>query len=285
MAIEKARPSAKQPGNPSNRIKKANALALRPQDPNSNDAKKAERDALQQEVFLREVDDAVRQDQALDMARRWGKPAFAAIVAGLLAFGGYLWWQHRQDQAAGERGEQLVKALDAVDAGNLAAADKQLVPLAEGSTGTAVSAKLMRAGVALAQDRDAEAAKLFEAVAADEDAPRPYRDLATIREVAARFDTMEPQKVIDRLKPLAVPGSAWFGPAGEMVAFAYLKQGRNDLAGPLFARIARDAQAPESLRSRARQFAGLLGVDAIDDPGKVVLVDQPADAAVAPAGQ
>ena len=46
---------------------------------------------------------------------------------------------------------------------------------------------------------------------------------------------------------------------------AYLKQGRNDLAGPLFAAIAKDENVPATLRSRARQMAGLLGFDAIDD--------------------
>lgn len=250
-------------------------MALRPQDPKAQGGKIAERDAAQQEVFLREVDDALRQDEALDMAKRYGKPALAVIAAGLLGLAGYLWWDHQQTQQAGERGEQLVKALDALDAGNVAAGDKQLAPLAEGETASAVAAKLLRAGIAMEQGRDAEAAKLFAAVAADDGAPQPYRDLATVREIAATFDSLPPQQVVDRLKPLAVPGNAWFGPAGELVAFAYMKQGRNDLAGPLFAKIARDAESPESLRSRTRQMAGLLGVDAIDDPQKAVAGEAP----------
>ena len=35
--------------------------------------------------------------------------------------------------------------------------------------------------------------------------------------------------------------------------------------GALFAQIAKDQTAPESVRSRARQMAGVLGVDAIED--------------------
>ena len=38
----------------------------------------------------------------------------------------------------------------------------------------------------------------------DSDAPQPFRDLATIREIAAGFDKMKPQEVVDRLKPLSV---------------------------------------------------------------------------------
>ena len=111
----------------------------------------------------------------------------------------------------------------------------------------------------------AEAVKLFDEVAADASAPQPYRDLANVRAVAVNFDAMKPDDVVARLKPLAEPGKPWFGSAGELVALAYLKQGKNDLAGPLFAAISRDKEAPESLRARTRQMAGVLGVDAIDD--------------------
>jgi hypothetical protein len=76
---------------------------------------------------------------------------------------------------------------------------------------------------------------------------------------------MEPARVIEMLKPLATPGGPWFGSAGELVGMAYLKQDREDLAGPLFAEIAKDDDVPESLRSRARQLAGVLGYDAIED--------------------
>ena len=46
---------------------------------------------------------------------------------------------------------------------------------------------------------------------------------------------------------------------------AYLKQGKQDLAGPLFAAIAKDEDVPQTLRSRTRQMAGLLGYDAVVD--------------------
>ena len=76
---------------------------------------------------------------------------------------------------------------------------------------------------------------------------------------------LNPQTVVDRLKPLATPGNPWFGSAGELVAMAYMKQGKEELAGPLFAAIAKDDDVPQTLRSRARQLAGLLGYDAVED--------------------
>ena len=125
-----------------------------------------------------------------------------------------------------------------------------------------------------------EAAALFDKVAADASAPEAMRNIATIRSVAARYDTMKPADVVAKLKPLATPGNAWFGPAGEMVAMAYLDQGNQAEAGALFAAIARDKDISESLKARSRQMAGLLGVDAIDDVDTVIAQTNP----VAPAG-
>jgi hypothetical protein len=73
---------------------------------------------------------------------------------------------------------------------------------------------------------------------------------------------MKPEDVIARLQPLAKPGTPWFGTAGELTAMAYIKQGHKDEAGRLFAAIAADKQVPETIRSRAIQIAGTLGVDA-----------------------
>ena len=96
----------------------------------------------------------------------------------------------------------------------------------------------------------------------DEGLPQPYRDLATIRLTAVEFDQMKPEDVIVRLKGLAVAGNPWFGSAGEVTAMALLKLNRKDEAGRMFAAIAADDKVPNTIRSRAVQIAGTLGVDA-----------------------
>lgn len=222
--------------------------------------------AAQQDVFLREVDDAVRQDQLESFFTRFGKPLLALIAVGLLAFGGYLYWDHRQDQQREEDAETLVQALDSIKAGNSAEARTKLETLArDGTQGSATAARLMLAGIALDQNRQADALKLYGEVAKDEKAPQPLRDLATIRMVGTNFDAMKPQDVVDRLKPYAAPGNPWFGVAGELVGMAYLKMDRKDQAGPLFAAIAKDEGVSASLRSRSRQLAAMLGVDPLED--------------------
>lgn len=217
-------------------------------------------------MFLREVDDALRQDEMHSAFQRWGKAAIGVIVIGLLGLGGFLYWQQHSHQSAAQQGEHFTVALDNVEANKLPDAATKLGALVKDSgDGTKAAAQLMQGAILVEQGKGADAAKLFETVAADAGAPQPYRDLAAIRAVAVNFDTMKPEDVVARLKPLAEPGKPWFGSAGELVGLAYIKQGKNALAGPLFAAISRDKEAPESLRSRARQMAGLLGVDAIDD--------------------
>ncbi len=217
-------------------------------------------------MFLREVDDALREDELKSILTRYGKPIGGAILAGLLGLAGYLWWDNSNKQAAGERSEQAIIALDKLEAGNAAAALADLEPLTkEGGDGNMAAAAMTRAAILVQQGKTEDGAKAFAAIAADTGVPQAYRDLATIREVSIRFDAMPPQQVIDRLKPLAVPGNAWFGSAGELVGMAYLKLGKPDQAGPLFAAIGKNTDVPQTLRSRMRQVAGQLGYDAGTD--------------------
>lgn len=228
--------------------------------------KKVTQERAEQDGFLREVDEAVREQQMQDAAKKYGLPvgiAIALIVAGV---GGWLWWDGARTADNADRGERYTMALDRVEKGNAASADDLLTELAgeEGAT-TAALARMTQAAIALENGDTEEASKIYSAIAADGDVPEQLRDLATVRETAARFDTLAPAEVVERLKPLAVAGNAWFGSAGELVAMAYLKQGKDNLAGPLLAEISRDEDVPQTIRRRTRQMAGLLGVDAVDD--------------------
>jgi hypothetical protein len=248
-----------------------------------SDQKRADLREREQEVFLREVDDAVRQDQLGSALKRFGWPVAGALFLGLVGFGGWLVWKDYREGQIEERSEKLIAAFDKLDSGRIEQAGGELAILSEdGNSATAISAKLARAGIALRDDRKAEAVQLYEGIANDADAPKPYRDLATIRSVALQFEDLEPQKVVDRLKPLATPGNPWFGSAGELVAMAYMKQGKNELAGPLFAAIAKDEDVPQSLRLRTRQLASLLGYDAIVDVDKTLAELREAEGDAAP---
>lgn len=218
---------------------------------------------------MREIDDAVRQDEYLRFVQAYGRPLLAVLIAGLVAFAGYLFWDGRQEAALEKSSEDLIAALDQLGAGNLDSANSAAAALADGSSGGAqASALMLQAGTALQSGKPDEAAKIYVQISSNQDLPPALRDLATVREAAITFDKLAPADVIAKLKPLAVPGNAYFGSAGEMVAMAYLEQGKRKEAGTLFGEIAKSKDVSESLRARARQMAGLLGVDAIEDVDK-----------------
>jgi len=246
-------------------------VALTPtSDPSSAD-KLAIRRAAEQDVLLREVDEAVRQDEAGEFVRRYGKAIIALLILALAAFGGWLWWRDHREAQKQRVSEEYVQALDQIDAGNAVKANAALDPLAQKGTPAAMAgARLLEAGLMVAKGDTARATTALFKIADDNDVPQELRNLAAIKAVTAGFDTMKPETVIARMKPLAKPGNPWFGSAGELLAAAYLKQGKKDLAGPLFASIAKDEDTPPSLRSRARQMAGQLGYDAVTDVDQVL---------------
>jgi hypothetical protein len=228
------------------------------------------------EAFVREVDENLRRDQMADMAKSYGKWIIAAVILFLAAVGGYLYWQQRQQSQAIADSEAMSTALDKIASGDVKDAQAALTPLGDSSNDVIeASALLGRAAVALRQNDRKTAIELYKQVADNGGLPQPYRDLATVRGTMTEFDSLKPDEVIARLAPLSQPGNPFFGTAGEMTGMALLAKGNRAAAGQMFAKLAADKQVPESIRSRAVQIAGSLGVDAT--------ASMPVDAAAPPA--
>ena len=213
--------------------------------------------------FVREVDENLRRDQAADFAKRYGALIAGAVVLFLLAVAGFLYWQNRQRAAAEVATEQLATTLQDVGAGRTQAAPATLQKLEQSDAdGVRAAAALSRAALALQQNDRKLAASIYAGIAADSGLAKPYRDLALVRGTALEFDALGPDGVIARLQPLAKPGEPFFSSAGEMVGMALIAKNQKPAAAQLFAKIAADKAAPASLRSRAVQMAGSLGIDA-----------------------
>jgi hypothetical protein len=219
--------------------------------PNTNDA------------FLREVDEELRRDELVNVWRRYGRWIVVAVVVALAAFGGWLYWQHYQQQRAGDQGEKLLATYDQLAADKTAQAAPALAELATSSSpGYRAAAKFSQADVLLKKNDLKGAAAKFAEIAADTAVGQPFRDLALIRQTSAEYDSLKPQVVVERLRPLAQKGNPWFGSAGELVAIAYVQMNRPELARTLFDQISNDDGVPQSIRSRAVQMASTLGASA-----------------------
>lgn len=214
------------------------------------------------DAFIREVDEELRRDQIFGFWQRYGRLVAALIGIGLIAFGGFLYWQQYQAKQAGLAGERLSTAIEQLSANRTATARPELEKLAASdSDGYRAASRIALAAVAVQDGKAKDAAARFAAVAADTSVAQPLRDLALIRQTTIEFDQLPPDAVVTRLQGLAVKGSPWFGSAGELVGAAHLKAGRRQQAAMIFAAIGADSGVPESIRSRAVQIASVLNAD------------------------
>ena len=215
------------------------------------------------ETFVREVDENLRRDQLRDFFKAYGNLLAVVVVLLLAASGGFIWWKQHQVQQHGEQVEKLAQIYKDAGSGNISQLPQQLDDLSKSSSkAVRAQAQFVRAALALQQSDQKSAIAIFKELAADTGLPQPYRNAALLRETELEFDQLQPQEVVARLQPLAKPGEPWFGSAGELTALALIKQGKKQEAGQLFAAIGRDNSVPETIRARAVQIAGSLGVDA-----------------------
>jgi hypothetical protein len=214
------------------------------------------------EAFLREVDDELRRSELLSFWTRWGRWLIGGVGALLALFGGYLWWQNHKLEVAGQEGEKYAQVVDAIATGKTDEATKGLKALeASGNDGVRASAELTQAAMMLDKGDIKAATTQYARVAGDTSLSKPWRDLALVRQTAAELDTLKPEDVIARLKPLSAPGNPWHGSAGEMVAISWMKLGKPNLAASVFAELAKDETVPSSIRERAAPMALQLGAD------------------------
>src|SRR3546814_450152 len=149
--------------------------------------------------------------------QRYGRWIIGGLFAALLAFGGYLFWDHRQDVARGEQAEELIAAFEKLATNQPRAATAELQTIAaEGAPAYRAVARMQEANIkAQAGDLKAAAA-LMAKVAADTKLDQALRDLALIRQTAFEYDTLKPEAVIARMKPMVDakdPASSWFARA------------------------------------------------------------------------
>lgn len=213
-------------------------------------------------AFIREVDEAYREDELKRLFNRYGRWVLLAVGIGLAAFGGWLWWQAEQGHRAEQMSEQFVGALSQIDSGATEGTAKTLGEIRQSGNPTyRALASLAEAGVALAKSDDARAATLYEGVADDAKVPQALRDAATLRFVSARFDQLDTPQVLAKLQPYLSDDSLWFPVAAELAATAHLRAGDRKTAADLFYRIAASERAPQSLRARSEQMVASLGRD------------------------
>jgi len=171
------------PPPPLTRRSESAALALTPKS-TAGTPPATGKDAAAQETFLREVDDALREDQLRNLIVKRGRPILALVAGGLVGLAGWLWYIDHKRSVSDTQGETFVTALDQLQANRNETAKQSMAPLAkDGNPGYRAAVQITQAGIAQQLGKEADAAKALLAQGADvitqhTDSPAPLQAAA-----------------------------------------------------------------------------------------------------------
>ena len=205
--------------------------------------------------FIAEVTEEVRRDQLYQTFRRYG---WIAIALVLLLVGGAAWREYSKSQvtaAAEAQGDAILAALETPDdaARAIALADLAIQGPAAGLAALLTAAEQQKAG-------DVSGAALtLSQVASTPDVDPLYHDLATLKSLMLRADTLDPATLKQELGLLSAPGAPFRLLAQEQMAMVDLRGGDTAATLTALAAITADAQVGSGLRDRVNGLIVALG--------------------------
>ncbi len=207
------------------------------------------------DTILREVDQALAQDQTSQSFQKNLPAIIAAAAIVVVGVGGWQFWnvQHR---AAAEKASAVYD--EALKSADETKSTEALTALADESGGYAALANMRLAGErATHGDREA-ALGLYREVYGSGAGSKRLKDMARLR--AAYLSMADGRDaVIKDIGALETDKTAIGFYAREILALAALKAGDYQSAEQMFRKAASAPDAPESIRLRGAEFAALAG--------------------------
>ena len=222
-----------------------------------------QKDLAVSDIF-REVEEDVRRERLEKFWKAYGVWVIAAAMLVLAGVGGFEVWQRHE---AAER----MKASDAFSAAQRISDPSQAAPafakIADAKGGYGLIAKLSQANALYASGHPLDAITLYKDVAAADSGE--IGAVARLR-AAWALSSSAPRADLEKLlAPLDTPTGAWRAMAHEILAFSDYRAAKVKQAAAAYHALAEDAQAPDSLRVRARAMADFLDKGAGSDSGFV----------------
>lgn len=224
------------------------------------------RDGENSDGFIREVDEAVRQERWLAVWNQYSAYIIGAALAVVVGTAAGTGWQHYQESQRTANARELADATSLLAEDRHAEAALAFEALAKrAGGGTAVVARL-RAAEAEKQagNKDAKLAALKD-VAGSDDVDTVYRRLATLLAQQEAFADTDADALIDELDNAAVPDNPWRSSLIELKAIAQMKAGRSEEARATLETLLENEGTPENLRRRANELLNALGGPLEDD--------------------
>ncbi len=208
--------------------------------------------------LFREVDEEVRQDQYLQLWKRYGVYIAGVVLAVILITVSVVVWRDLQRGELEANGEKMLAALAVIEERPDEALDQLAALGDEGTKGYRLLARLREAALLSARGDARSAVAIYDTVAADTGQEKIYRDLAKLLSVSHGMSIMDRGEVEDRLAPLVGDDNAWRYSARELVATAALASGDTAAAREAFQALVDDADAPSGVRARGAEMLAIL---------------------------
>lgn len=207
------------------------------------------------ETILREVDQALAEDQT---AKTLTRNLPAVIGAAVIVVAGVGAWQLWSSQRAAASAKSSAAFDEALKQSGAEAGTKALEAIAAKGGAYGALAKMRLAGDHAAKNEREKALELYRAVYSSGDGSKRLKDMARIR--ASYLSLADGRDaVLKDLGDLETDKTALGFYARESIALAALKAGDYQSAEQMFRVAASTPQAPEPIRLRAGEFAALAG--------------------------
>jgi hypothetical protein len=213
---------------------------------------------MAQDNIFREVDEELRSDRMRALWRRFAPfviGAAVAVVAVVAVNEGWTWY-HSNNAAASS--DELYKAFDLIEGGDLAAATTQLdAVIANGSGSYPVLAEFRKAGVLAKDGKTAEAVAAYDKLANEQSNPR-LRELALVLAGTLLVDTGTLADVQGRVETIATDGNPLRNAAREALGLAQYKAGDLAAAQASFEAVVNDPLTLSATRNRMGYYLAQL---------------------------
>jgi hypothetical protein len=208
--------------------------------------------------FLREVDEAVRQERYKRLWDKYGFYAIGAAVVLISGVAGYQAWSFWKSQQAQNAGAEFVRALS-VQAEDSPEARQTFAELAaQGPTGYRVLSRLQLAAAEAKAGETAKAVALYDELAQDGRVDPILQGYARIQAATLRLDEADSAEIEQRVGEIAAGDGYWRYSARELLGLAAYRAKNQAEAEKHFSRLVGDPGTPQNLRRRAEVLLALI---------------------------
>jgi hypothetical protein len=210
------------------------------------------------DTFLREVNEAVRQERYRALWDRYGMYVLAVALVLVVGVAGYKAWAYWEEHTAQQAGTEFTRALLLEDS-DAPKAKGLLESLAkQAPAGYRVLARFQLAAAEAKAGETDKAVASYDALASDGSVDRILRGHAVLQAAALRLDKADYAEMERRLKPLIDSNSAWRFSARELLGLSAFRLHDMREAEEQFSALVSDPGAPQGLRERADMMLALI---------------------------